>query len=87
MDFPIKGDFVIDSTYIQELASQVLNADEKVSHTPSFQEVCDTLRSLCDEVASSLKALKDIVPGTLGSETLQSETPGVVPLNPLPPED
>jgi hypothetical protein len=73
----IISDFVIDTTFIKELASQVLDAEENVSHTPSFQETCDTLRSLCDQVASSVIALKDMVPGPLGA----------APLNLLPPED
>jgi hypothetical protein len=70
----IMNDFVIDSMYIQELASQVLNAENEIPQTASFQEVCDTLRSLCDQVVSSAITLKGMIPGT-------------VPLNPLPPED
>ncbi len=68
------SDFAIDTTYIKELASQVLEADENVSQTASFQEICDTLRSLCDQVVSSVIALKKMIPGT-------------EPLNLLPPED
>ncbi len=70
----IISDFVIDTMFIKELASQVLDAEENVSHTPSFQETCDTLRSLCDQVVSSVIALKKMIPGT-------------EPLNLLPPED
>jgi hypothetical protein len=69
----IINDFEIDTTYIKELASEVLNADEKNSQTPSFGDTCHTLRRLCDRVAVSAIALKEMIPG---DEPL-----------PLPPEE
>ena len=45
----VLGDFVIDTTYIRELASQVLNADENAQQASDFQEACRLLSTLCDE--------------------------------------
>jgi hypothetical protein len=60
----IINDFEIDSTYIKELASEVLNADEKAPQPPSFGDTCHTLRRLCERVAVSAIALKEMIPGT-----------------------
>lgn len=78
----IISSFVIDSTIIQDLATQVLNADDTSLQAASFQEVCDTLKDLCDEVASSLYSLKDMIP-----DAPVSRFPRVDSLNPLPSED
>ena len=62
-------DFVIDTTYIKELACQVLNADEKTIRSPSFQKTCETLNHLCDQVAASVITLKGMLPaGMLSAE-------------------
>ena len=55
-------DFVIETAYIKELASQVLNADETVKQTPVYEDACDTLRGLCDRVRSDLMDLKSMLP-------------------------
>jgi hypothetical protein len=54
--------FVIETSYIKELASQVLNADEAVKNTPVFEQACETLRDLCDRVSSNLIDLRDMIP-------------------------
>ena len=64
-------DFVIDTTYIKELACQVLNADEKTLQTPSFQKTCETLSHLCNQVAASVITLKGMLP----AEMLSAEMP------------
>ena len=64
-------DFVIDTTYIKELACQVLNADEKTVRSPSFQKTCETLNHLCDQVAASVITLKGMLP----AEMFPSEMP------------
>ena len=64
-------DFVIDTTYIKELACQVLNADEKTVRSPSFQKTCETLNHLCDQVAASVITLKEMLP----AEMLSAEMP------------
>ena len=70
-------DFVIDTTYIKELACQVLNADEKTVRSPSFQKTCETLNHLCDQVAASVITLKGMLP----AELLPAEavSPGFMP--------
>ena len=60
----VLGDFVIDTTYIRELASQVLNADDKVKSNPDLQQVCEILSTLCDEVSVSVMDLKDMIPAS-----------------------
>ena len=64
-------DFVIDTTYIKELACQVLNADEKTVRSPSFHKTCETLNHLCDQVAASVITLKEMLP----AEMFPSEMP------------
>ena len=64
-------DFVIDTTYIKELACQVLNADEKTVRSPSFQKTCETLNHLCDQVAASVITLTEMLP----AEMFPSEMP------------
>ena len=67
-------DFVIETAYIKELASQVLNADETVKHTPVFEQSCETLMDLCDRVSSSLVDLRDMIPkGILPKQGMTSE--------------
>lgn len=56
------GDFVIDTTYIKDLASKVFHADDKLKTTAQFQDTCETLSRLCDEVSVSVKDLKDRIP-------------------------
>jgi hypothetical protein len=56
------GDFAIEASYIKELAPQVFNADGNVLQAPSFQGTCDTLRSLCDQVISSVQTMRDRIP-------------------------
>ena len=69
-------DFVIDTTYIKELACQVLNADEKTVRSPSFQKTCETLNHLCDQVAASVITLKEMLPaGMLPAGMLPAEMP------------
>ena len=58
----VLGDFVIDTTYIKEIASQVLNADENAQQASDFQEACRLLSTLCDEVSVSVMDLKDMIP-------------------------
>lgn len=55
-------DFVIETTYIKELASQVFNADERARQTPAFQDSCETLDALCDTVSTSIRELKGLLP-------------------------
>ena len=62
---------MIDTTYIKELACQVLNADEKTVRSPSFQKTCETLNHLCDQVAASVITLKEMLP----AEMFPSEMP------------
>ncbi|GEM_PF-4680956 len=59
----IINDFEIDTTYIKQLASEVLDADENASQSSSFGDTCHTLRRLCDRVAVSAISLKEMIPG------------------------
>ena len=59
----IMSDFEIDTTYIRELAAEALNANEKALQNPAFLERCQTLRNLCDQLAVSVLALKEMIPG------------------------
>jgi len=67
------NDFEIDTTYIKELASEVLNADEKSSQAPSFGDTCHTLKRLCERVAVSAIALKEMIPGAEPSPSVPPE--------------
>ena len=58
----ILGDFVIDTTYIKEMASQVLTADEKTQQTSDFKNTCRLLRKLCEELSLSVMELQDLIP-------------------------
>ena len=72
----ILGDFVIDTTYIKELGSQVFNADEKAQQTSDFQEACRLLSVLCDEVSVSVMDLKDMIPASALSPDPDNLSPG-----------
>ena len=75
-------DFVIDTTYIKELACRVLNADEKTLQTPSFQETYETLSHLCDQVAASVITLKGMLPARM-IPTSMSLSPDPETLHPV----
>lgn len=71
------GDFVIEATHLEKLASQVFQAEAKVQ-TPAFQETCDTLRQLCESVGFSVRDLQGMIPVVTPSVTVPGE-PEIMP--------
>ena len=65
------NDFVIEATYVKDLASQVLYADGKMVQTEGFQGACDTLRDLCEMLQASVTKLQELIP--LSSSSSQGE--------------
>lgn len=57
-------DLVIEAIYIQDIATHVLDDEDARYSTPSFEELCDNLRSVCDELVASTKAIKKRIPKT-----------------------
>lgn len=55
-------DFVIETAYLKELATQVFNADDKAQQSPAFHSACQTLKRLCETVETSVRNLKAMVP-------------------------
>ncbi len=55
-------DFVIETAYLKELATQVFNADDKAQQSPAFYSACQTLKRLCETVETSVRNLKAMVP-------------------------
>ena len=66
------NDFVIEATYVKDLASQVLYADGKMVQTEGFQGACDTLRDLCQTLQASVTRLQALIP--VSSSSRQEET-------------
>lgn len=55
-------DFVIETAYLKELATQVFNADDKAQQSPAFHSACQNLKRLCETVETSVRNLKAMVP-------------------------
>ena len=72
------GDFVIEATHLEKLASQVFQAEAKGQQTPAFQETCDTLRQLCESVGFSVRDLQGMIPVVTPSVTVPGE-PEIMP--------
>ena len=66
------NDFVIEATYVKDLAAQVLYADSKMVQTEVFQGACDTLRDLCEMLQASVIRLQELIP--LSSASGQEKT-------------
>ncbi len=66
------NDFVIEATYVKDLAAQVLYADSKMVQTEVFQGACDTLRDLCETLQASVTRLQGLIP--LSPVPSQAET-------------
>ena len=64
-------DFVIEATYLKDLAAQVFYADGKMVQTEVFQGACDTLRDLCETLQASVTRLQGLIP--LSSSSSQGE--------------
>ena len=65
-------DFVIEATYVKDLAAQVFYADGKTLQSEGFQGACDTLRDLCDTLQASVIRLQALIP--VSSSSRQEET-------------
>ena len=74
------GDFVIEATHLEKLASHVFQAEAK-GQTPAFQETCDTLSQLCESVGFSVRDLQGMIPVVI--------PPVIIPGEPeiMPPTD
>ena len=69
------NDFVIEATYVKDLAAQVLYADGKMVQTEGFQGACNTLRDLCDMLQASVIKLQELIPlSSLSSQEARRET-------------
>ena len=56
------NDFVIEATYLKDLAAQVLYAQGQSLETPAFQEACAILKDLCQTVQASITRLGNFIP-------------------------
>ena len=56
------NDFVIEATYLKDLAAQVLYAQGPSLNTQAFQEACQILRDLCQTLQASVARLEGFVP-------------------------